>query len=114
MMERENFWRQCVSFNLPKRKGRHDGENNGFLERKTFWRSVSGEPGAGVVSEEPSSSSKGGEHVTIEFSLQRLREFKAQCLHTGSFRKKTEPRLKRPNYNNARRRLLSKPQTHVM
>lgn len=113
-MQRKNYWRQFVSFNLPKRKTPGDGDNDGFLGRKTFWRSVSGEPGDGVVAEEPSASSKGGEHVTIEFSLERLREFKAQCLNTSSFHKKTEPRLKRPNYNNARRRLLSKPRTQVM
>ena len=67
---KENYWRQFVSFNLPKRKTLDDGGNDGCLGRKTFLRSVSGEPGAGVVAEEPFASSKGGKHVTAEFSLQ--------------------------------------------
>jgi len=108
MVDRVAFFRSLTSGDASKRKEPRDDES---LGRRTFWRSLSGESkkskGTEVCSEAPVAA------VTISFSLLKLREFKAQILHSSSYKREVEVHKRRPNYNSSKRKLLVKPVKRV-
>lgn len=105
MVDRVAFFRSLISGGASKRKEPRDDES---LGRRAFLRSLSGESkGTEVCSEAPVAA------VTIDFSLLKLREFKAQILHSSSYKKEVEVPKRRPNYNSSKRKLLAKPVKRV-
>ena len=82
-------------------------DRKGFLRALGFGETTGQE--AATTPAEPVETS----FVTIRFSLQALKNFKAQSLTSGGYRQEKVAFRKRPSYNNSKRKLLAKPQFRV-
>lgn len=93
---------------------RSNGVRVESLGRRAFFRSLTCEPSSSSAPPVPVAPvTVDGAMETVKFTLKRLREFQSIHLHTASFKKVVQPTGKRPNYNNSRRKLLSKPTSRV-
>ena len=105
-MDRKVFFRSLAS--------QGQGSDGKSLGRKTFFQSVTlGEKRSSAGDDVESGCVPVEPRKPICFTLSKLRDFKAHQMKTKSYVKEKKLRMKRPNYNNSKRRLLSKPIVRV-
>ena len=106
MADRKAFFQLIVKDNQRAKSGGNGG-SGGLGDRRRFLESL--------VSKPSTSSSSAGPDIqsVVQFSMQKLRDFKGSQMAATSFKTPPEIARKRPNYDSSNRKMYANPTPRI-